>query len=336
MSTTLVRPADLQEMIARALVASNTSQANARSVALALTQAEIDGQKGHGISRLPSYAGQAKVGKVDGHVVPEVRQTRPGCLVIDAKNGFAFPALDIAIGQLPSVARAAGIAAAALTRSHHFGVAGHVAERLAQQGLVAVVMGNTPPAMAYWGGKRPIFGTNPIAFAAPQHGAPAIVVDMALSQVARGKIITAAQKGEAIPAHWALDERGRPTTDAKVALAGTLVPIGGAKGAALALMVELMAAALTGANFAFEASSFLDDKGAPPGVGQLLIAIDPAAFAGNEAFLARCAVLASAIEGDPGARLPGSRRLALREQAAREGVRVESKLLEEVRRLAQV
>jgi (2R)-3-sulfolactate dehydrogenase (NADP+) len=336
MSTTALGVADLRDLMVRALVASHTSEANACSVARALTQAEIDGQKGHGLSRVPSYAGQAKVGKVDGHAVPEVRQTRPGCLVIDVKHGFAFPALDIAIGHLPSLARAAGIAVAALTRSHHFGVAGHVVEQLAEQGLVALVMGNTPPAMACWGGKRPVFGTNPIAFAAPQHGAPPIVVDMALSQVARGKIITAAQRGEAIPAHWALDERGWPTTDAKAALAGTLVPIGGAKGAALAFMVEVMAAALTGANFAFEASSFLDEKGAPPGVGQVLIAIDPAAFAGNEAFLARCAMLAAAIEGDPGARLPGSRRLALREKAAREGVRVESKLLEDVRRLAQI
>jgi (2R)-3-sulfolactate dehydrogenase (NADP+) len=334
MSTTVVRPADLEDLIARSLVACNTSEANACSVARALTQAEIDGQRGHGLSRLPSYAAQAKARKVNGQAVPEVRQTRPASLVIDVKHGFAFRALDLAIERLPSHARAAGIAAAALTRSHHVGVAGRVVERLAEQGLVGLVVGNTPQAMASWGGKRPLFGTNPIAFAAPQRSGPPVVVDLALSQVARGKILTAAQKGEAIPPDWAFDGDGRPTTDAKAALAGTLAPLGGAKGSALAFMVEVMAVALTGANFAFEASSFFDDRGVPPGVGQLLIAIDPAAFAGSDAFLDRCAVLAAAIEGDPGARLPGSRRLALREKAAREGVAVNRKLLHEVRRLA--
>ena len=334
MSTTVLRPADLRELIARALVASHTSEANARSVARALTQAEIDGQKGHGLSRTLSYAAQVKVGKVDGRAVPEVKQTRPASLVVDVKYGFAFPALDMALERLPALARAAGIAAAAFTRSHHIGAAGRVVEGLAEQGLVGLLVSNTPKAMASWGGRCPAFGTNPIAFAAPQRGNPPVVVDLALSQVARGKILTAAQKGEEIPPGWAFARDGRPTTDAKAALEGTLAPLGGAKGSALAFMVEVMAAALTGANFAFEASSFLDDKGGPPGVGQLLLGIDPDAFTGTDAFLDRCAALAAAIESDPGTRLPGSRRLMLREKAAREGVGVDSELLEEVRRLA--
>jgi (2R)-3-sulfolactate dehydrogenase (NADP+) len=334
MSTTSLRRADLQELIARALVASHTSEANARSVARALTQAEIDGQKGHGLSRVPSYAAQVKAGKVDGQAVPEVRQTRPAILVVDVKHGFAFPALDMGLKRLPPLARAAGVAAAAFTRSHHIGAAGSVVEVLAEKGLVGLVMSNTPAAMASWGGTRPVFGTNPIAFAAPQRGRPPVIVDLALSQVARGKILTAAQKGEEIPAGWAFANDGRPTTNAKAALAGTLAPLGGAKGSALAFMVEVMAAALAGANFAFEASSFFDDKGGPPGVGQVLFAIDPAAFSGTDPFLDRCAALAAAIEGDPGARLPGSRRLMQREKAAREGVAVDSELLAEVRRLA--
>ncbi|HEX7072870.1 MAG TPA: Ldh family oxidoreductase [Hyphomicrobiaceae bacterium] len=332
--TVTITQDELERIIAAALVASNTSAHNARSVAVALAQAEVDGQKGHGLSRVPSYTAQAKSGKVDGHAVPEVRQTRPGSLVIDARHGFAYPALDEAIARLPELARTCGIAAAGITRSHHFGVAGRTVERLAEEGVVALVFGNTPHAMAPWGGRRPVFGTNPIAFAAPQRGEPPVVVDLALSQVARGKIMVAAQKGETIPAGWALDANGEPTTDAKAALKGTLMPLGGAKGAALAFMVEVLAVALTGANFAFEATSFFDDKGPPPGVGQFLLAIDPAAFAGSEAFLDRFAVLASAIGQDPGARLPGSRRLALRKAAARNGVAVDSKLLDEVRALA--
>ena len=146
---------------------------------------------------------------------------------------------------------------------------------------------------------------------------------MALSQVARGKILTAGQKGEPIPADWAVDEEGQPTTDPAVALKGALQPIGGAKGAALALMVELLAVALTGAQFGFEASSFFDAEGPPPGVGQLIVVIDPSAFAGRDLFLDRVGALAAMIDGDPGARLPGSRRLAERAKAEREGVKVE-------------
>ena len=167
MSTTSLSAADLEALIVAAMVACNTSEANARSVARALAQAEIDGQKGHGLSRVPSYGAQSKSGKVDGHAMPEARQPRPGSLMIDAKHGFAFPAFDLAITRLPEIARANGIAAAGFTRSHHFGVAGRHVERLAEAGLVALGFGNTPKAMAPWGGKQPLYGTNPIAFAVP-------------------------------------------------------------------------------------------------------------------------------------------------------------------------
>jgi (2R)-3-sulfolactate dehydrogenase (NADP+) len=332
--TTTLGTGELEALIASALIASNTSAANARSVARALAQAEIDGQKGHGLSRVPIYAAQARAGKVDGHATPSARRTRPGSLTIDVANGFVFPALDLAIEALPGLAKANGIAAAGFVRSHHFGVVGRNVERLAEAGLLALAFANTPKAMAPWGGRQPVFGTNPLAFAAPQRNEPPIVVDLALSQVARGKILTAAQKGEAIPEGWAVDEHGEPTTDAKIALKGALQPIGGAKGAALALMVEVLAVALTGASFSYEASSFFDAEGPPPAVGQLLIAIDPDAFAGRDLFLDRLAVLAGAIEGGTKARLPGSRRLAAREKARRDGVPVDAALLAEVRALA--
>lgn len=325
---------DLEALIARALEAANTSVANAASVARALAQAEIDGQKGHGLSRVPSYAAQARAGKVDGRATPKATRTRTATLMIDVANGFAYPALDLAIDELPGIAAETGIAAAGFVRSHHFGVAGRHVERLAEKGLLALTVSNTPQAMASWGGKRPVFGTNPIAFAAPRRDLPPLVIDMALSEVARGKIVTAAQKGETIPLGWAVDKNGQPTTDAKAALAGTLVPAGGAKGAALALMVETLAVALTGANFAFEASSFLDAEGPPPGAGQLLIAIDPAGFAGAETFANRLAALATMIEADDGVRLPGTKRLALRERAAVSGVLVDAKLLADVSALA--
>jgi (2R)-3-sulfolactate dehydrogenase (NADP+) len=331
--TATIGAGELEALITAALVASRTTAANARSVARALAQAEVDGQKGHGISRVPIYAAQARVGKVDGHATPIVRQTRPGSLMIDVAYGFAFPAIDLAVERLPALAATSGIAAAGLVRSHHFGVVGRHVERLAEAGLVALAFGNTPKAIAPWGGMRALFGTSPLAFAAPQRNAPPVVVDMALSQVARGKILTAGQRGEPIPADWAVDEQGRPTTDAAAALKGALQPIGGAKGAALAMMVEVLAVALTGAHFGFEASSFFDADGPPPGVGQLLVAIDPGAFAGRELFLDRVAALVRMLEGDTGARLPGSRRIGLREKAKRDGVTVDASLLAQVRAL---
>ena len=332
--TVTIGAAELEALIAAALVASNTAEANARSVARALAQAEIDGQKGHGLSRVPTYAAQARAGKVDGHAAPVVRQTRTCALMIDVANGFAFPAIDLGIERLPGLASAGGIAAAGFLRSHHFGVVGRHVERLAEAGLLALAFGNTPKAIAPWGGKRALFGTSPLAFAAPRRNAPPIVVDMALSQVARGKILTAGQRGEPIPAGWAVDEQGRPTTDPAAALKGALQPIGGAKGAALALMVEVLAVALTGAHFGYEASSFFDAEGPPPGVGQLLVAIDPSAFAGRDFFLDRIAALAAMLQADTGARLPGSRRLAERAKAEREGVTVDAALLAEARALA--
>jgi (2R)-3-sulfolactate dehydrogenase (NADP+) len=332
MTTTTIRFDALEALIVRALEASNTSPANARTVARALARAEAVGYGGHGFSRVPSYAAQARSGKVDGHAVPTATQPRSATMLVDARHGFAYPALDLAVDRLPALAASTGIAAAAITRSHHCGVVGFPLGRLAQQhGLVCLMFANTPHAMTAAGGRRPVFGTNPIGFSAPRRGRPPIVVDLALSQVARGKILQASQKGEQIPDDWALDVDGRPTTDAKAALKGTLRPLGGTKGAALALMVELLAVTLAGAHLAAEATNFFDGPGDPPGTGQLLIVLDPAGFAGREVVLDRIEALAAMIEGDPGARLPGA-KLA-RDVAATTHVTVDAALLADVTRL---
>lgn len=309
-----------EERVARVFAQGGANTEVARSVAHALVGAEADGLKGHGLSRIPTYLAMLKSGKIDGRAVPRVTQARPGLLAIDATCGFAYPAIDLAIERLPALAKQQGIAAAAISRSNHAGACGRHVERLAEQGLIALFFANTPEAIAPWGGTRAVFGTNPIAFAAPLERRAPVVVDLALSKVARGNIVAAKQKGQPIPEGWALDKDGRPTTDADAALAGTMVALGDAKGAALALIVEVLAAALVGTHFAFEASSFLDDKGGPPQTGQLMIAIDPAGFA--QGFGARMQILAHAIESQDGARLPGMRRLALREKATREGLSV--------------
>jgi (2R)-3-sulfolactate dehydrogenase (NADP+) len=321
--------ADAEDLVARALVRCATSGPNALTVARALVAAEADGLKGHGLSRVPSYAAQAKVGKIDGRATPVVTRPRPAVVAIDAAHGFAFPALDAAVAALPAVARAQGVAVAPIRRSHHAGAAGQPVERLAEAGLVALLFANTPAAIAPWGGSKGLFGTNPIAFACPLPDRAPIIVDLSLSKVARGNILAGKQRGEAIPEGWALDASGRPTTDPEAALAGTMVPLGDAKGTALALMVELLAAGLTGATYAAEASSFLDADGPPPGTGQLIVALHPAAL-GGEGTSARFAALAEAIEAQAGARLPGARRLENRGRAAREGLAVAVGLLAEI------
>ncbi len=326
MSARSITLKDAREAVAAALMRSRTAEKAARSVADALVGAEAIGQIGHGLRRVIAYAAQAQSGKVDGSTTPEAERTAPGVLAIDAGHGFAYPALDMAVEQLPALVAAQGIAMAAVRRSHHCGAMGLFAEALAERGVVALMLANTPGAIAPWSGRRALFGTNPLAFAAPlEDGAP-IVVDLSLSTVARGKVMAAAQKGEPIPEGWAFDADGRPTTDAKAAIAGTMAPIGDAKGTALALMVELLAAGLIGANYAYEASSFFDAEGSPPGVGQLLIGFDPSA-AGGDAVLGRFAELAGLVDAEPGARLPGRRRQALRAAAEANGLTVDEALI---------
>jgi (2R)-3-sulfolactate dehydrogenase (NADP+) len=292
---------------------------NAVPVARALVDAEMDGLKGHGLSRLSTYRGMLESGKVDGKAVPAAEGTAPGVVAIDAAHGFAYPAMDLAIGLLKPLSEAQGIAAASIHRSNHCGAAGLHVERLARSGLVALMFANTPGAMAPWGGKSPVFGTNPIAFAAPVTGADPAVVDLSLSKVARGTLLAAKQKGEPIPDGWALDKAGSPTRDPGEGLAGTMTPLGDAKGAALAFMVEVLAACIPGAHLAFEASSFLDAEGGPPETGQLLIALSPQAF-GHANFAARMATLVGAIDQQTGARLPGSRRFKLRAENRARGI----------------
>jgi len=320
------------ELVAKTLMAAGASVLNAESVAAALVAAEADGQRGHGLSRVAAYAQQARSGKVDGKAEPEVEWLSDCALRIDAGGGFAFPALDKARLGLEEICRNNCIAVAGVYHSHHFGQAGYHVERLAERGLVGLMVGNSPQAMAPWGGRRGVFGTNPIAFAAPRRGEAPLVIDLSLSKGARGRVMAAAKAGEPIPEGWALDPEGKPTTDPEAALAGTMIPMGDAKGAALAMMVEILSASLIGANHAFEASSFFTAEGPPPGVGQFLLAIDPEPLSGGT-FADRLEVLIAAVEGQEGARLPGTRRLEARAKAAREGLTVPAGLLAEIRAL---
>lgn len=313
-----------------ALVASKTSQATAQSVANALVAAEVDGQGGHGLSRIPSYTAQSMTGKVDGFAVPKLAWLTDAAARIDVAYGFAYPAFDRVVAEVGKRGETQGIAVATLYRSHHFGQAGAHCERLAEQGFVAFVFGNSPKAMAPWGGKRSLIGTNPIAFAAPMKDGPPLVIDLALSKVARGKVIAANEAGQPIPDDWALDADGQPTTDPKAVLGGgTMRPIGQAKGAALAIMVEVMSACLAGAHLGFEASSLFDGEGPPPNLGQSVLILNPHVLSGGS-FLDRMAAFAAAYTEEDGVRLPGVTRLKNRARAAQEGLSIDPVLYEKI------
>jgi (2R)-3-sulfolactate dehydrogenase (NADP+) len=321
-----------ESLIADAFINSKVSEANAKAVAQALVAAEVDGQKGHGFSRVGSYAAQSKSGKVDGFATPELTRDKPSFLKVDAKNGFAYPAVEMAIEALVGAARSNGIAGVAISNSHHCGQLSRHVEQLAERGLLAIMVANTPKAMAPWGGSKPLFGTNPIAFGVPRDGAAPLVIDLSMSKVARGKIMAANEASETIPEGWALDSKGNDTTDPKAALAGSMIPMGDAKGAALALLVEILAATVTGSNYSYEATSFFDGEGKPPSVGQFILAIDTGAT--HDLFAQRLEGLLSEMLEQDGTRLPGQKRLNGRKMCEEHGVSVPKAVLEEIKALA--
>ena len=326
--------AELQALMQSALRRSGATPAMAEATARALAAAESEGTASHGASRIPQYCGHLKNGRANGAAVPSVaRDSKAACLV-DAKGGLAFEACSLAAQEARTRAREYGVAFVSVTNSNHFGVAAYHLEPLAESGLVAIAMGNSPAAMPAWGGKRALFGTNPIAATFPRRSGPPLVIDVSLSAVARGKIMVAARDGKAIPEGWAVDAAGKPTTDAKAALQGSMLPAGGVKGAMLALTVELLVCSLSGAAFGFESDSFFTDEGRPTRIGQAILAINPGALAGREAYLERVETLVSAMMEDDGVRLPGERRVRNREKALSEGVNVPEDLLAKIRALA--
>ena len=240
----------------------------------------------------------------------------------------------MAVDEAMTRAGSTGIGFAAVTNSHHFGVAGYHLSKVVDRAMVGLAFGNSPAAMPAWGGKRALFGTNPIAAIFPRRNATPLCIDLSLSEVARGKVMIAAQQGKPIPLGWALDRDGQPTTDAKAALDGLMLPAGGVKGAMLALIVELLCVALTGANFGYEADSFFVDAGNQPRLGQAFLVIDPAALAGSDVYHSRLEALIDAMCADPAVRLPGERRARLAQQASREGVEIPDALYARVVQLA--
>lgn len=320
-------------LVQTALVRNGASELQAEATALALVTAQASGMPSHGLSRVAMYVSHLRAGRVLGQATPTLLHERPAAVLIDAGNGFAFPACHLAIEQAVARARDQGIAIAAVTNSHHFGMAAYHLDPVAQVGMVGIACGNSPAGMPAAGGKRAIFGTNPIAAIFPRSGHPPVSVDLSLSEVARGKLLVAADKGEAIPLGWALDPEGQPTTDPHQGLAGSMLPMGGTKGAMLALVVELLVTSLTGAHFGAEADTFFKPEGNQPRLGQVFIVIDPRALGGQGVYRERVEALVSAMLADEGVRLPGQRRLQLLAAARQSGVDVPATTWDAIRAL---
>ncbi|MEI6497045.1 MAG: Ldh family oxidoreductase [Actinomycetota bacterium] len=324
--TTVLTLDEVDELARRMLVASGASALQAGATARSIRDAEAEGIRTVGLSYLPTYCEHVRCGKVLGDAVPTVSQPRAATVVVDAGNGFCHPAFEAGEAPLVQATRACGVGVLAISHSYSAGVLGWFVERLARQGLVAVMFANSSSLMVAWGGKRPFFGTNPIAWAAPRAGGDPVVADLSSSTVAWVTVNAAAQRGEPIPLGWALDVDGQPTTDAQAALAGSMTPAAGHKGSALALLVDVMSGGVAGSNFSHEASGFGGNEGGPPDVGQVVLAIDPSATMGA-GFVGRIEADLLAMVSEPGVRLPGDNRLASRAHTAVHGVEVPDDLM---------
>ena len=319
------------------LMARGCSRDQARAIADTVTAAERDGAASHGLFRIPFYVRAIEKAGAAPDAVPTVSDLAPGVVRVDGGMGFAPLALQTGAEPLAERARSQGIAALALNNVFHIAALWPEVERLTDQGLVAFAFTGAINYVAPAGGTDALYGTNPMAFGWPRADGPPVVFDQASSAAARGEIQLHLRAGKSIPEGWALGPDGQPTTDPETALAGAQLPFGGHKGAAIALMVELLAGALIGDLFSYEAGEYdANGSGAPRG-GEFMIAIDPARCVpdGDRARqLAHAEALFERVLGQGGTRLPGQRRHEIRARSEAEGVDVARNTVDEVRELA--
>lgn len=305
-----------------ALCKSGAREDVARIMAASISDAEADGIRLIGLAYLPVYCRHLLCGKVDGQAVPAFEDSAPGALWADARHGFCHSAFAAGEAAFYEKALMQGVASFGINRSYASGVLGWFAERMARAGFVGLAFSNASPTVAPFGGNRPVFGTNPIALGVPLEGRDPLVVDFSPAATTRLEIKKRRQAGRSIPLGWGLDAEGNPTEDPNEVLAGgTVAPMSGHKGSALALVVEILAAGLTGARWSFQASDLGTDDGGPPEIGQFFIAINPRSTEGF-GFSTHVNTLLSQMTSQAGVRLPGEKRLEHRKQSEASGVEV--------------
>lgn len=312
---------EVHALAKRAMMANGCSEANANAVADNITGAERNGAKSHGLFRVPGYVKSLRNGKIDGMAEPEVSRLGPCIIVVDGKRGLAPRAIEAGRGPLIEAARENGMAACAIRRTHHYAALWPETEALAEQGLVAMAFVNAPPYVAPAGGTKPFFGTNPMSFAWPRPGGGAMVWDQASAATARGELQIMKRDGHQAPDGAGIDKDGKPTNDPAAILEGAQLPFGGYKGGAIALMVDLMCGPLLGEVSSMDAGQADNRDGGPATGGELILALDPTKFGGDDP-MGRAERLFGGMLEIEGVRLPGSRRLKARAVTPTEGVEI--------------
>lgn len=326
--------AEVRELSLDVLQSNGYSEAHSRAIADAIASGQRDDCQSHGLYRLLVCVHTIRHSKLDGRAVPAIIDQAPAIVRVDARFGNSLLAFQTGLPHLIRKVRQCGLAAMAINNCFHFSALWPEVERLANEGLVALAMTPSHAWVAPAGGTRPVFGTNPLAFAWPRPGTTPFVFDFATSAIARGDIELHRRQGKALPAGWAIDADGHPTSDPVAALKGAMLTFGGHKGSALAAMIELMAGPLIGDMTSAESLAFDAGAGATPCHGELLLALDPVAFLGERAgeYLQRAESLFEAITSQ-GARLPSQRRYAARARSDEMGVEVPRALYEDLLRL---
>ncbi len=332
MTTTDLSLEEIYALARDAMLANGCNDANADALADIVMRAERDGSHSHGLFRVPGYVKALRSGKVDGKADPKVTRRTPSVVHVDGGGCFAPLAQAVGLPVLAEAAADTGAAALSLTGIHHFAALWPETEFLADRGLVGIACTAYMPAVAPAGSTEKLFGTNPISFAWPRPGATPLCYDMATASMAMGDVMIAERDGKSVPEGTGLDAEGRPTTDpAKIAGGGVLLPFGGYKGSAIALMVELLAAGLTGERFSFEAAEADNGDGGPPRGGEMILALSPAVIAGD-GWEAHAEGFVDRLRGLDGVRLPGERRHKNRQDTGPRAIN--STLVETIRGLS--
>jgi delta1-piperideine-2-carboxylate reductase len=313
--------ATLHDLVARALAQAGMSAENAAIVAGVVVAAERDGTVSHGLFRMPGYLATLRSGWVDGHAVPTVTQVAPTLLLADGRNGFAQVALAAARDRLADMARTQGMAALCTGNAHHFAALWPDIEPFAEAGFISLTVINTRSHIVVFGGRRKVLGTNPMAFAFPRGDGPPVVWDQAASVRSQGEVLRARRAGRTVPPGVGVDTAGQPTQDPAAILdGGALLPFGGHKGAGIALMIEVLAAALTGGRFGFDDRSAAYPGAQTSNAGQFVLLIDPTRTAGS-GFSARIETLVATLREAGSDRLPADARHA-RRLATQDGIEI--------------
>jgi delta1-piperideine-2-carboxylate reductase len=325
---------DARRLAIRCLEANGCDEENAAAVGDTVVAAERDICASHGLFRLPGYVASLRSGKVNGRARPTARDLARAVVRVDGDGGFAPLAQAFGRTLLIERARASGIGALSLVNIYHFGAVWVEVEPLVREGLCVFAFTSYLPSVAPAGGIKPLFGTNPMAFGWPRNGKPPLIFDQASASLARGEIMIAARDGHEVRSGVGIDQEGNPTTDPKAILNGAILPFGGYKGSAIAMMIELLAGPLIGESLSFEAAERDNRDGGPPRGGELILALDPMSFGDAKGFSRHAELLFERMLQQPGVRLPSSRRYTNREKTNKEGIQVPTSLHEEILALA--